>query len=163
MLNLRSNIMKLNKIYPLIVLLIFSFASFGQEDNSKTKKEDIDIATYYEQRAKQDAEFEQNFRAESKAEERKFWKQQKRYERELRRRDREAYHAYMQGKHDAYMEHHANCHANCYHGYYYRDHAHYYMYGYYGNHFYYHRYPRNRSTIRTNVRVNSPRIRLGVF
>ncbi|WP_232459785.1 MULTISPECIES: hypothetical protein [unclassified Winogradskyella] len=36
-----------------------------------------------------------------KKEEKKFWKDQKEYEKDLKRRDREAYEAYMQGKTDA--------------------------------------------------------------
>ena len=50
-----------------------------------------------------------------KKEEKKFWKDQKEYEKDLKRRDREAYEAYMQGKTDAQEEHYSHCSDHCHH------------------------------------------------
>lgn len=78
-----------------MVLSIIAFTYLGVL-NSQEKKEEAKIeskSSYYEKRAKEDAKFEQNYTAETKKEERKFWKEQKAYEKDLKKKDKEAYKA----------------------------------------------------------------------
>lgn len=91
-----------------LVTLCASYVLLAQEAQISDSTK-LDKKTYYEQRALEDAKFEQQFTAKSKEEEKAFWKEQKQYEKELKKRDREAYHAYMEGKRDAYREHYAHC------------------------------------------------------
>lgn len=144
-------------IHTILTLFIFFSAScmFSQEaikSNNDDKKE------YYHKRAKEDAAFEQKYKPKSNAEERKFWKEQKQYEKDLKAKDKIAYEAYMQGKKDAYSEHYENCADHCHHSRYYHSRINFY----YHQSYYYNRSPSRRSSeIRVNVR--SPRISLGVF
>ncbi|WP_411767660.1 hypothetical protein [Winogradskyella sp. A3E31] len=151
------------KTYKIIILAItlaigYNVPLIAQESTSESEQT-IDKKTYYEQRAKEDAKFEQQFKAESKDEEEQFWEDQKDYEKELKRRDRAAYRAYMQGKRDAYAEHYNHCNSHCHHNEYYYYHASYYHHGY--RTYYYERYPRRSTTISTGVRINTPRVKIG--
>lgn len=151
--------MKFYKSLIFIVTIGLSFTLNAQEtehaDNSK-----IDKKSYYQKRAIEDAKFEQQFSAETKAEEEAFWEEQKAYEKNLKREDRKAYRAYMKGKKDAYASHYGHCNHHCHHSDFYYHHASFYYYGYNG--YRYKRYSR-RSTINAGVRVNTPSVSLGLF
>lgn len=138
-----------------------SYFGYTQEKNIPDENNTIDKKTYYQKRAAEDAKYEQEFVAENKEEEDTFWDEQKEYEEDLKKRDRKAYRAYMQGKKDAYAEHYDHCNNHCHHSHGYYQHASFYYYGY--NNYYYERYPKQRSTISTGVRVNAPSVRLGIF
>ena len=153
---LKITLMKSIKITTFTVLACITISINAQKD---TKEDTIDKKTYYENRAAEDAKFEQQFKAETKAEEEAFWEAQENYEKDLKKRDRAAYKAYMQGKKDAYAEHYEHCSSHCHHGHYYYSHASFYYYRYDG--YYYNRHPRSTS-VNTNVRVSSPRVRVGL-
>ena len=141
------------------VLFTIAITYFGTV-NSQEKKTEAKLetkTTYYQKRAKEDAKFEQEYTAETKKEEKKFWKDQKAYEKELKRKDNEAYEAYMQGKRDAYAEHHNHCNDHCNHGRYYHNHVTFYYYSEYR------RAPRSKPRTRTTIRVGVPSVRVGLF
>jgi hypothetical protein len=137
------------------LFLVFAFLSFGLLQAQEKEEKKVSKTAYYKQRAKEDAKFEQEYKAKSKKEQRKFWKEQKAYERDLKEKDKIAYEAYMQGKRDAYAEHNEHCNHHCSHGYYYHSHARYYYT------YEYRRQPRYNSSINTRVRISAPRIRIG--
>jgi hypothetical protein len=126
----------------------------AQEQSQSNTNEDKQ--SYYEKRAYEDAKFEQQLKLENEDEEAKFWNDQEQYEKDLKKRDRKAYRAYLRGKRDAYAEHYGHCDHSCYHSDYYYHHASFYYYNYH----YYERYP-NRTTMRTNIRVGVPSVRIG--
>lgn len=146
----------------LIAVITISFSCILNAQDSKVETQNsIDKKSYYQKRAEEDAKFEQQFSAKTKAEEETFWNEQKNYENELKQNDKKAYKAYMKGKRDAYASHYNECNHHCHHNDYYYHHASFYHYRY--NEDYYRRYPSNRSTISTNVRVQTPSVRLGLF
>lgn len=135
----------------------------GQESRVKTEtrlSSNQDRMAYYEQRGAEDARFELEFKAKSKADEKAFWKEQQAYEKNLKKQNRTAYRAYMAGKQDAYAEHYHYCDAHCYHGDGFYQHAGFYYYGYYERD--YRTSPRS-SSVNTQIRVTTPTVRLGVF
>ena len=147
--------MKVIKSIFTIILFFSATFIFAQDSEKKSK---ADIKRYYQQRAKEDAKFEQDFKGISKADENKFWKEQKEYEKELKKRDRVAYKAYLQGKKDAYSEHYEHCNNHCEHSTHYQYHANFYYYGYYNNE----RRPYRR-TSHTSIKIGTPSVRLGLF
>ena len=156
--------MKTLKLIFTVVLFLSTSFVFSQETQERSEKQSLEKVSsekekrsYYKNRAKEDAKFEQEFKGK-KSEERKFWRSQKSYEKELEERDEIAYEAYMQGKKDAYKEHHNNCTGHCSHGHYYHSHASFYYYGSYRSE----RKPYRRSS-GTTVRIGTPSIRLGIF
>jgi hypothetical protein len=54
--------------------------------------------SYYQRRGLEDAQHEQELEVKSKTEEHTFWEEQKQYEKELKKNDRRAHRAYLQGK-----------------------------------------------------------------
>lgn len=116
--------------------------------------------SYYEQRAREDAQYEQSLAMENEAAESDFWNEQKSYEKELKKRDRKAYRAYMKGKRDAYAEHYEHCGHHCNHGRHYYSQATFYYHGYHGHHYY--RQPYSPG-IHTRVRVGAPAVRVGIL
>lgn len=151
--------MKYLKSVSLIIVLISCHFGLAQENSIESEESNMEKVSYYKQRAKEDAKYEQQFKPNSKKEEREFWKEKEAYEKDLKKKDDEAYEAYMQGKRDAYREHYNHCDHHCHHGTFYYRHASYYYHGYYDHHYYNHS-PR-RSTVSTRVGINSPRIRIG--
>ena len=151
--------MKLLKTATLVLILSLSFVLQAQEPEASNDTK-IDKKSYYQKRAAEDAKYEQQFKAETKAEEEAFWEEQKEYERDLKRKDRIAYKAYMQGKKDAYAEHYEHCDAHCHHGYHYYHHASFYYYRY--DDYYYNRYSGRGTSVNTRVRLNTPRVRVGL-
>lgn len=131
-----------------LILFCIPFLSAAQENPAQVEKE-----SYYEQRAREDAQYEQQLSL-NEEEARDFWEDQEQYEAELKNRDRKAYKAYMKGKRDAYAEHYRQCGNHCGHGPQYYSQAHFYYSRYY--------YPRPSRTWRTGIRTDLPDIRLGV-
>ncbi|GGK35517.1 hypothetical protein GCM10007962_32420 [Yeosuana aromativorans] len=155
--------MKLFKTLTLIIALSYSFLTQAQKSELSSEashKTTIDKKTYYQKRAMEDAKYEQQFSAKTKAEEETFWKEQKNYENNLKKKDRKAYKAYMKGKEDAYASHYEHCNNQCHHSDYYYHQTSFYYYGY--DRYYYERYPQ-RNTISTSVQVRTPSVRLGLF
>ncbi|WP_026808876.1 hypothetical protein [Arenibacter latericius] len=146
--------MKRIKYLPLFGLLIVSVCLFAQKEKT-TKNKDL---SYYEQRAIEDAKYEQTQNLDEDEEE-EFWEDQKEYERNLKKRDRRAYRAYLKGKRDAYAEHRQHCDSHCHHSRHYHSHASFY---YYNNAHYSDRRPYNRTTISTGVGIRMPSIRVGL-
>ena len=151
--------MKILKSIAFIAALSFSLAAQAQE-TEVSNDASIDQKSYYQKRALEDAKYEQQFKAETKADEEVFWKDQKNYEENLKREDRKAYRAYMKGKKDAYASHYDHCGNHCHHSDNYYHHASFYYYGYHGH--YNERYPR-RSSVGTSVRIRTPSVRVGLF
>jgi hypothetical protein len=147
------------------LFLVFAFGLLTNIQAQATKvnyKSQLAVrqnTSYYQQRAREDAQYEQQFRAGSKKEERAFWKEQKEYEKNLKSQDRRSYRVYIEAKNDAYAAHYHNCNATCHHSDYYYHNAGYYYYEY--------RQPRynkaTRATINTNIGVSTPSVRLGLF
>ncbi|WP_340066432.1 hypothetical protein [Ascidiimonas aurantiaca] len=148
--------MKLTSITGILLFILFwSPAVFAQSAEEPSPQ---DKTSYYENRAREDAAFEQRFSAKSEEEEDKFWKEQKAYEKNLKKRDRKAYRAYMRGKRAAYREHIEHCDAHCHHSAFYYEHASFYYHGYHG---YGRRYPATHG-VRARVRLGTPAIRIGL-
>lgn len=151
-------------VKSILVLMIFCFlpkvnaqeSGFNQDTKVQTKNE----LSYYQQRGLEDAQHEQQFKVKSKNEERVFWKEQKQYEKELRKNNRRAYNAYLQSKKEGYAAHHDHCNNHCDHSAYWYQNAEYYYYGYrqpqYEN-----RMP--RTSVNTQIGVGVPRVKLGIF
>lgn len=116
--------------------------------------------SYYEQRGAEDANYELKFRAKSKSDEQTFWHEQKQYEIELKKDNKSAYRAYMQGKKDAYAEHHHHCDDHCHHSDSFYRHAGFYYYEY--DHRNFERSP-SRTSVNTRIGVSAPSVRLGIF
>ncbi|GAA4290346.1 hypothetical protein [Aestuariibaculum suncheonense] len=148
--------MKLFKTSAILLALSFSFNLQAQEQNENPQ----DKTSYYQKRAAEDAKFEQQFSAKTKADETTFWEEQKDYEKALKRRDKKAYKAYMKGKQDAYAEHYTHCNNHCHHSDHYYQHASFYYYRY--QYHYYYNAPRQRS-FNTSVRLSTPGVRLGIL
>ena len=119
-----------------------------------------DRMSYYEQRGADDARFELEFKSKSKAEEKAFWKEQKQYEKNLKKQNRKAYRAYIASKQERYAEHYHHCDTHCHHDESFYQYAGYYYYGYDQRN--YQTSPRTIS-VNTQIRVNTPSLRLGVF
>jgi hypothetical protein len=146
------------------VLFLGTIATMQAQDASVKNETRIntnaDKIAYYQQRGAADAKFEIAFEAKSKAEEKDFWKEQKAYEKELKKKNRTAYHAYFAGKQDAYREHHYHCDAHCHH-----NDSFYSQAGFYYDDYDQHNYQRTPSstTVNTQIGVRTPSVRLGVF
>lgn len=137
----------------LLLLLSFTFlSSFG------LKAQDLssDLSTYYQVRAKEDAAYEQSVKFKDNADEEDFWKDQKRYEKELKRRNKKAFVVYMNSKKDAYTTHSKNCSDACQHNENFHRHT-----------FYYHSYEKafypRRLVMGAQLPVDTPRVSSGNF
>lgn len=135
--------------------VVMSFGLTAQETEAGSEEK----LSYYEKRAREDAQFEQSQKLENEKEEEEFWEDQKEYEKKLKKRDRKAYKAYMKGKRDAYAEHEQHCDSHCHHSSRYHYHASFYYHGH--DHYEYRRSPR-RTSVRTNVGIGLPSIRVGL-
>jgi hypothetical protein len=144
-------------LFGAIATLNAQEAKVSQETRITTNQEKL---SYYEQRGSEDANYELKFKAKSKSDEESFWKEQKQYEIELKKDNRRAYRAYMQGKKDAYAEHHHHCDDHCYHSDSFYHHAGFYYYEYDQRN--YQRSP-SRTSVKTQVGVPTPSVRLGIF
>ena len=144
--------MKKMGLLPLVILLCLSNWAIAQEKEEKQEER----LSYYEKRGQKDASYEQALEMNSEEDEEDFWQDQSQYEKDLKKRDKKAYKAYMKGKKDAYAEHAAHCDRHCHHSSQYYHHTHFY-YTYNRNY-----YP-SRTAVRTNVRVAAPSLRVGIF
>ncbi len=141
------------------VWAVFGFLFFSMGINAQNSEmTEAEKLSYYEQRAKEDATYEQSFTADDPEDEEDFWEDQKTYERNLKKRDKKAYKAYMKGKRAAYAEHEAHCDNHCHHSEHYHYHASFY---YHDHNNYYRSYP-SRTTIGAGVRIGAPRVRIGL-
>ncbi|MGO4819564.1 hypothetical protein [Flavobacterium sp. W22_SRS_FP1] len=147
----------------LAILFIGTLASLNaQEAKSETEvKTNEEKRSYYEQRGAEDANYELEFKAKSKRGEESFWNDQENYERELKEDNRRAYRAYMQGKKDAYAEHHDDCNGHHYHSDSFYQHAGFYYYEY--DRRSYERRPSRGSSVNPQIGVSAPSVRLGLF
>ncbi|MCB4809569.1 hypothetical protein LG651_15040 [Tamlana sp. 62-3] len=150
--------MKVIKSLVSILTLVITTSLTAQETEAASETT-ISKQDYYTQRAAQDAKFEQEFKASNHDEEETFWEEQEAYEKDLKKRDKKAYRAYMKGKKAAYAEHYENCNNHCHHSENYYHHASFYYYRYDS---YYYNQPR-RSTVGISTRVSTPRISVGLF
>jgi hypothetical protein len=148
-------------------LLIITISSFLPNVNAQEAKASHDAqvetkhsVSYYQERGAEDAQYELKFEAKTKSEEQVFWNEQKEYEKELKRNNRRAYRAYLQGKRDGYAAHYDHCDSHCHHSTYWYQHADYYYYGY-GQPRYENR--SSRSSVDTQIGVSAPSVRLGLF
>lgn len=139
--------------------LIIGFTLTTQAQDAQIEnKTTIDKKSYYKNRAIEDAQYEQQFVSKSEDEEKRFWKEQKAYEKDLKRKDKKAYKAYVKGKKDAYAEHYTHCNNHCNHSTHYFEHASFYYYRYYE-----HQRQPQRNTINTQVHISTPRLSVGLF
>ena len=159
----------MDTLKTLLIITAFSFNAYMNAQETPVSADKPEYAkqekeSYYQNRALEDAKYEQEFKAENKTKDQAFCDEQKEYEKELKRSDRKAYRAYMQGKKDAYAEHHEHCNSHCNHSdyyYYYYGQARFYYYDYDNRPYY--RTSSSRNTMSTGVRVNTPSVRLGLF
>lgn len=152
-------------IKTIILITLFGIIGTANAQEARVKSEaridtNQNSIGYYERRGAEDARFELEFKTKSKADEKAFWKEQKEYEKNLKKQNKKAYRVYIASKQDAYTEHHHHCDAYCYHSDSFYQHAGYYYYGYDQHN--YQASPRSAS-VNTQIRVNTPSVRLGVF
>lgn len=147
--------MKMIKTLITIIFLgtITAVHAQGSSVESETK------ITYYQQRGTEDAKFELSFQGKTKAEETAFWKEQKAYEKELKKKNRKAYRAYIASKKETYAAHHYDCDAHCHHSNAFYTQARYYYYGYDDPG--YQRTP-TRTSVNAQIGVRTPSVRLGL-
>ncbi|NNF19456.1 MAG: hypothetical protein HKN61_06730 [Flavobacteriaceae bacterium] len=147
-----NKIINVKSLLPLALLLIGSQAPILAQEQTEE-----DRISYYEERGREDAIYEQNLTTKEEADEADFWEDQEAYEKELKARDRKAHRAYMKGKRDAYKEHYAYCDHHCHHGSHYYSHATFYYHGYYRS------YDRpSRTRVNTGIRIGTPSVRIGL-
>ena len=137
-------------------LMFFTFGLIPFIVGAQQKSAEEEKLSYYEQRALEDAKYEQNLTLDNVDDEVDFWEDQRNYEQELKKRDKKAYKAYMKSKRDAYMAHREHCDHSCHHSDHYYHHTHFY-YSYERTY-----YPR-RTGVRTGVRISTPNVRVGLF
>lgn len=154
--------MKTTKI--ILIVLFFPFLTYLNAQEAKVSSNAQvtinDNASYYQQRGMEDARYELQFKTKNKDEERAFWSEQKKYERNLKKENRIAYKVYIESKRNSYAAHYDHCNDHCYHSDYWYQHAGYY-YSDYRQPRYENRLPATR--VNTQVRVGLPRVQLGVF
>jgi hypothetical protein len=115
--------------------------------------------SYYQRRGLEDAQHEQELEVKKKAEEHMLGRTKK-YEKELKKNDRRAHRAYLQGKKRGLCSAPHYCDSHCHHSEYWYQHAGYYYYEY--------REPRyenraSRTTVNTQIGVRTPQVRLGLL
>jgi hypothetical protein len=148
----------------LVLFFLGAIATVNAQETSVESETSIntnaDKTTYYQQRGSEDANYELTFKAKTKAEERAFWKEQKEYEKDLKKKNRKAYQVYIASKQDVYTTHHSHCDAHCHHSDSFYGHARFYYYEYDQRN--YQRAPSNTS-VNTQIGVRAPSVRLGLF
>ncbi|MFV8357159.1 hypothetical protein ACNQGB_13345 [Flavobacterium sp. XS1P32] len=152
-------------IKSLLILLFLGIIATAHAQEASVKSEtninvNTDKITYYQQRGREDATYELTFTAQTKAEEKAFWKEQKEYEKELKKKNRKAYQAYIASKEDVYTTHHSHCDSHCQHSDAFYGHAGFYYYEYDQKN--YQRRP-STTSVRTQIGVRAHSLRLGLF
>lgn len=145
-------------VITMIAFIFFTMMSAQETDVSNEAKEDK--ISYYQKRALEDANYEQQFQKEYAQEEETYWEEQKNYEKNLKKKDKKAYKAYLKGKSDAYKAHYRHCNTHCYHSEHYYHNVTFYDSRY--DPHYYERNPRSNGTS-TRVSIGTPSVRLGLF
>ncbi len=142
----------------LAIIFLGTIATVHAQENSVQGETRI---TYYQQRGEEDAKFEMEFTTKTKAEEKAFWKEQKEYEKELKKKNKKAYRAYIASKKEAYTEHYYHCDGHCHHNDSFYNHAAFYYYQYDRPN--YQRVP-TRTSVNTQIGVGVPvpSVRLGL-
>jgi uncharacterized protein (DUF2344 family) len=106
--------MKIVKNITVVIAIALSIATNAQ--NTKTSRAtETDKKSYYQNRALEDAKYEQHFIADTKTEEASFWKEQKEYEKNLKQKDKKAHKAYLRSKKESYAKHYNHCDSHCHH------------------------------------------------
>lgn len=148
----------------LILLFLVAIATAHAQEASVKSETNINVnpdkSIYYQQRGREDANYELTFMAKTKAEEKTFWKEQKEYEKELKKKNRKAHQVYIASKKDVYTTHHSHCDSHCHHNDAFYGHAGLYYYEYDQKN--YQRRPSNTS-VHTQIGVRAPSVRLGLF
>jgi len=148
----------------LILLFLGTIATTRAQEGSLKSETNINVnpdkSTYYQQRGREDANYEFTFKAKTKAEEKAFWKEQKEYEKQLKKNNRKAYQSYIASKEDVYTTHHSYCDSHCHHNDAFYGHAGFYYYEYDQKN--YQRRPSN-TPVHTQIGVRVPSVRLGIF
>lgn len=104
----------------MLMLLAGLMTVRAQEHNHQASLE------FFEDKARQDAAYEQGLHWNNAEDELDFWKDQRRFEEQLMKVDRPAFIAYLQNKKAAYLEHRESCDSSCEHGDFYYLQASYY-------------------------------------
>lgn len=81
----------------------------------------------YEDRARQDAAYEQQIQWQTEEDEVDYWTDQRNFEKALQNSYAEGFQVYINSKRAAYMEHQRTCGDQCHHGDYYQLQASYYF------------------------------------
>lgn len=144
----------------LVLFFLGAIATVNAQKAEASINTNIDKITYYQQRGSEDANYELTFKAKTKAEEKVFWKELEAYEKDLKKKNRKAFRAYIASKQDVYTTHHSNCDAHCHHSDSFYGHAGFYYYKYDQRN--YQRAPINTS-VNTQIGVRAPSVRLGLF
>ena len=144
----------------LVLFFLGAIATVNAQKAEASINTNIDKITYYQQRGSEDANYELTFKAKTKAEEKAFWKELEEYEKDLKKKNRKAFRAYVASKQDVYTTHHSICDAHCHHSDSFYGHAGFYYYEYDQRN--YQRAPSNIS-VNTQIGMRAPIVRLGLF
>ncbi|WP_185782385.1 hypothetical protein [Croceivirga lutea] len=138
--------------------LLFWLLSFVFLITFSLNAQDVSIASsiYFQNRAKEDAAYEQSVKFKDTSDEEDFWKDQKGYEKDLKKKNKEAYLVYMKSKKEAYAKHSKHCSDACEHNKNFYSHT--YSYQSYERTY----YPR-RLVMGAQLRVDTPKLSLGNF
>lgn len=104
----------------LLLMLICGMLSLNAQGGTKASLQ------FFEDKAWQDATFEQGLHWSNAEDELDFWKDQRKFEERLMKSDRAAYLAYLSQKKEAYLQHRESCDKSCEHGDFYYLQASYY-------------------------------------
>ncbi|SDQ20564.1 hypothetical protein [Flagellimonas zhangzhouensis] len=131
--------------YKTLVMVLF-VSVLAYQTSAQEKQVDV---SFFKEKAKIDAHYEQSFIPLNEEDEIDFWNDQLQYESDLKQWDSNAYHVYLKEKSYAYSEYAKKCNQNCKHSEHYMQHAIFYIkyYEYY--------YPRESSAMISEVRVET--------
>ncbi|MCK0160931.1 hypothetical protein [Allomuricauda sp. F6463D] len=111
----------MNLKVQIILLLTFGLATMSTAQENQY--------SFYKAQAQSDAKYEQSFVVVSAEDEKDYWEDQERYERDLKNQNSEAYNVYMNEKRSAYTKHAQLCKDLCTHSdYFYQQASFYFMY-----------------------------------
>ncbi|GLU42939.1 hypothetical protein [Allomuricauda sp. NBRC 101325] len=136
-------------LFMVLFVSVLAFQTSAQE-------KEVDVS-FFKEKAKIDAHYEQSFIALNEEDEIDFWNDQLQYESDLKQWSSTAYHVYLKEKSYAYSEYAKKCDKNCKHGKHYMQHAIFYIkyYEYY--------YPRESSAMISEVRMGTSELEVENF
>ena len=105
--------MRLKTLFTVLFALGLAAMAFAQESEY----------SFYEAQARKDFHYEQSLVLVSNEDVEDYWKDQARFERDLKKHDGNAYNVYMNEKKTVYAEHAKSCGEQCRHGRDYYQHA----------------------------------------